>query len=248
MDFGSNRFSIFQADTDLEVVGESEKTVRADIPAENSESPPKQECTSTSSGLDSWKTTNIGSWADAEDDEDDFHPVSEPKKLKADGVWNKNKPQPKAENQVEESDQRAAIRKLDAELKNRTEIKIPYKTRSFDKETGKFQEVTNVRTLRVISQQYYDQLQRLIPTFKTHRGPNRDYCDSKEQKAKIKMANELLNFCAKDKNEPCCFVYAVATIHSRDKNGDKKLLVRNEIYPESKCYFECDSMTYRFKA
>lgn len=241
MDFSSNRFSIFQADENLETDNDSEKTICDELPT-------KQVTSTSGSNLDSWKTTNIGAWADAEDDEDDFQPVSEPKKLKTDRTWNKNTLRPKEENQVGESDQRAAIRKLDAELKNRTEIKIPYKTRSFDKETGKFHEITNVRVLRVISQQYYDQLQRLISTFKTHRGPNRDYCDSKEQKAKIKMANELLNFCAKDKNEPCCFVYAIATIHSRDKNGDKKLLIRNEIYPESKCYFECDSITYRFKA
>lgn len=237
MDFSSNRFSIFQADENLEIVNDSEKTMHDELPA--------KQVTSKSSGsnLDSWKTTNIGAWADAEDDEDDFQPVAEHKPPQTE---RKNIPS-KTGNRSEDPNQ-AAIRKLDTELKSRTEIKIPYKTRSFDKETGKFQEIANIRVLRVISQQYYDQLQRLISTFKTHRGPNRDYCDSKEQKAKIKMANELLNFCAKDKNEPCCFVYAVATIHSRDKNGDRKLLVRNEIYPESKCYFECESMTYRFKA
>jgi hypothetical protein len=238
MDFSSNRFSIFQADENLEIVNDSEKTMHDELPTKQVTSEP------SGSNLDSWKTTNIGAWADAEDDEDDFQPVAEHKPQKTEI---KNIPS-KTENRSEDPNKQSAIRKLDTELKSRTEIKIPYKTRSFDKETGKFQETTNVRVLRVISQQYYDQLQRLISTFKTHRGPNRDYCDSKEQKAKIKMANELLNFCAKDKNEPCCFVYAVATIHSRDKNGDRKLLVRNEIYPESKCYFECESMTYRFKA
>jgi hypothetical protein len=237
MNFGSNPFSIFQ--TEEETVSEtcepSTISVSESVPEQDS----KKESVSASQAAEFtyFRSTNTESWADAEEDEDEKTEnkrqslSSNPSFISQGARGNEVSPK---------------IRELDKELKTRTEITIPYKTRSFDKETGKFQDVTRKRVLRVISQQHYDQLQRLISSFKTHRGPNREYYDAQTQKPKIKLANELLNSCAKDKNELCCFVYAVANIHSRDKDGNKKVLLRNEIRKDSKCYFECENLFYRF--
>lgn len=255
----SNRFSVFQSemndDSETNKNLENSEVLSKEISSSGNsqevcESSNQEQFPASNSGLNYWKSSSVGSWADAEEEyEEDFQPFSSPKNHK------NLKPPRKIENshskqQSENKDRSAdneSIRKMDMIMRNFTEVRIPYKTRVLNKETGEFDNRTNTRTLRVISQQYFEQLQRLISKFKTHRGPNRDYYDAKEQKSKIKLANELLNSCAKNKNEPCSFVYAVATIYTRDKNGDKKTFIQNEIYPESKCYFECDTLTYRFQ-
>lgn len=247
MDFSSNRFSVFQSDD-----AETDETVQ-EISDEKLPEPQKNESPPAVSNSEPspWRAMNIGSWADAEEENDselNLHAgKSEPENSHSEAKENNSKPK-RLLNPPKKQVDKAAIRELDASLKSKIEIEIPYKSRVFDKETGKYQEVTNTRVLRVVSQQHYNQLQKLISGYKTHRGPNGEYVDAEKQKTKIKLANELLKCCAKDKNEPCCFVYAVAAIHTRDRAGNKKVTIRNEVYPTSRCYFECDDLSYRFRA
>lgn len=227
MDSSSNRFGVFQVDSDNELDNEVEQLV--------SEKKENESLHASSDEKSPWKDMNIGSWADAEEEDSNDSDKTSQSKEQPGRFLNHSKVA---------ADKKT--RELDARLKTLIQIAIPYKSHVFDKESGKYQEVAKTRVLRVISQQYYEQLQRLIGGYRTHRGPNGGYVDAEKQKTKIKLANELLQCCAKDKNKKCCFLYAIAIIHTTDKEGNSKKIVRNEIQSTSRCYFECDDMTYRF--
>jgi hypothetical protein len=144
---------------------------------------------------------------------------------------------------------REAMQVLDKELERKREIEITHNVRVFNKETGEFTNQTNTRKLRVMSKRNYEHLRELIDRFKSHRGPNRDRYDHREQQAKIKLTNSLMEMCYKDPDpkHPCTFWYPVVIIHVRNQEGETRVLTRNEVHKGSSCFFECSDIIFQFK-
>jgi hypothetical protein len=141
------------------------------------------------------------------------------------------------------------MRALDEELSRFREIKITHNVRVFNKDTSEFTNQTNTRKLRVVSKRDYEHLRALIELYKSHRGPNRDRYDHNEQQAKIKLTNSLMEMCYKDPDlrHPCTFWYPVVIIHVRNKEGETRVLTRNEVHKGSSCFFECSDIIFQFK-
>ena len=142
-----------------------------------------------------------------------------------------------------------AMRALDEELSRSREIKITHNVRVFNKDTSEFTNQTNTRKLRVVSKRDYEHLRGLIDRFKSHRGPNRDRYDHHEQQAKIKLTNSLMEMCYKDPDprHPCTFWYPVVIIHVRNKEGETRVLTRNEVHKGSSCFYEVSDIIFQFK-
>ena len=123
---------------------------------------------------------------------------------------------PAAQKEQDEKDRKERIKILNQSLSKKRQITI---TR------GNYS-----RTLRVCSKQTYDNLLQLIGRFKSHDKTGR--LNYREQKDKIKYANNLLQTIYKVSREPE-FVYHVAIIHLNDGRD----LVRDEIAKDSRAPF-----------
>lgn len=168
-------------------------------------------------------------WADYSDDEDDNNEKN-----------NKYQENNDSKDKILTKEDIENIKKLkdfDIELSKLTQLSVIHDVRKYNKEDGSVITTQNTRILKVVGKQTYDSLKHLIGKFKTHRN---DSFNFKEQQDKIKLANQLLEWCYKDPKVPRCFVYPVAIIHT--SNG--KTITRNEVDKKSKSQFSISDITY----
>jgi len=181
------------------------------------------------------------SWADySDEDEDEPIPFSlseENIDIKQDCSQASEEKATPVETPVMSEQDKAQQKAFDILLSKVREIKVPHSTKTFDEKTGTFLLQENIRTFRVVSQNYYDGLKRLIGLYKTHK---KNLFNRSEQYNKIKLANELMQVAYKNPNIPCCFVYPVVIIRM---DGDRSI-VRNEVNPGSSCYFYVSDKEY----
>lgn len=162
-------------------------------------------------------------WADYSDDEDNNEDENDEQKdkiLTRDDIETMKK-----------------LKQFDIELSKLTQLSVVHDVRKYNKEDGRVTTTQNTRILKVVGKQTYDSLKHLIGKFRTHRGNTFNF---KEQQDKIKLANQLLEWCYKDPKVPRCFVYPVAIIHTT--NG--KTITRNEVDAKSKSQFSISDITY----
>lgn len=165
-------------------------------------------------------------WADYSDDEENEDEKDDNKDEQKDKISTKD--------DIETMKQ---LKQFDIELCKLTQLSVVHDVRKYNKEDGSVTTSQHTRILKVVSKQTYDSLKHLIGKFKTHRG---DTFNFKEQQDKIKLANQLLEWCYKDPKVPRCFVYPVAIIHT--SNG--KTITRNEVDKKSKSRFSISDITY----
>lgn len=180
-------------------------------------------------------------WGDISDDDDyscdlSFPPIGSDQN--ADVAFVPDKDEDDDTQTVSMSDaEKDAWRQFNVDLRKVKRLNIEYTSRSTDPETKETTKKTCTRKVRMVSKNLYDSLFNLVNKFKTHRN---DRCDYKEQKAKIKIANDLMEMAYKDPDVPACFVYAVANISLRD--GRK--IISNSVLPTSKSQFTVTNVSY----
>jgi DNA primase len=128
-----------------------------------------------------------------------------------------------------------ARKEFENSLTKLTSIKIIHDIRKYDKLTKTVSTIKNERELKVVTKQSYESLKKLIGKLKTHNNNNK--FNYKEQKDKIKFANQLLQWCYKDSG---CFIYPVAII----KTNNGKSITRNSVKENSNSEFSIIDMTY----
>jgi hypothetical protein len=165
------------------------------------------------------------SWADITDDEETG--VEE----RNDNVKSKDK------KIVMSAEEAKAWREFDNRLSKLDYITITHNVRKFDKENKVTSTIINERKLKVVSKASYENLKNLITKFKTH---SKNKFNFNEQKSKIEVSNQLLQWCYKDNSIQGCFVYPVAIINTN--NG--KTITRNEIFKGSNSEFYIRDLTF----
>jgi hypothetical protein len=117
-------------------------------------------------------------------------------------------------------------------------LSVTHNVRVYNKATGEVALEKNTRTFNVVSKDTYKGFADMIRKYKTHH-PETGRCSWRDQASKIKLTNSLMKMCYKEPNQ-ACFVYPVAIIYLKGDNT----LTRNEVMPDSKCYFEVSDIAY----
>ena len=138
---------------------------------------------------------------------------------------------------VMSAEEAKAWREFDNRLLKLDYITISHNVRKFDTETKTTTTTVNERKLKVVSKANYENLKNLVSKFKTH---SKNKFNFSEQKNKIEVSNQLLQWCYKDNSIQGCFVYPVAIINT--KNG--KSITRNEVFKGSNSEFYIRDLTY----